>query len=39
VDVLVQEKEEVPNEEDGSHENGNDSNNYDTAFDWEASAA
>jgi len=39
MNVFIQEQEEVPNEEDCGNENGNDTNRYSTAFNWEASAA
>jgi len=39
VDILVQEKEEVPGEEDGGDDNSEDTNGDGTAFNWEASAA
>jgi hypothetical protein len=39
VDVLIQEKEEIPNKEDGGHENSNDTNGNSTTLDWETSAA
>jgi len=39
VDVLVQEEEEVPNEEDAGDEYGKDTDENNTALDWEACAA
>jgi len=39
VDIFIQEKEEIPNEEDDSHEYGDESNSNGTAFDWEATTA
>jgi len=39
VDVFVQEQEEVPSEQNCSHEYGNNTNSNSTAFNWEASTA
>jgi hypothetical protein len=39
VDVFVQEKEEIPNEENGSNENSDNTNGNGTTLDWETSTA